>query len=225
MLCILKTPIDLAMWVKLDNLIANKKGARNGKVVVELLAKADFSSMLPDEKLVLVSHGNETKFGGLDVAALAKELVTRKLRGDVSSIKLSGCKSGSDAVGTPYCNSLSRAIYDSTKHLKPPLTIKVTGFVNSAVTFPDGRVRAKIPGTTPKTGPTYDEIIDKYKLSGDRKTWDDLAAKLPFDTEAHIIESAQLIAQLSRSMFDELYALNNQITYGKDDSKRRGTWT
>src|SRR5262249_34644922 len=143
MLCILKIPIDLAMWVKLHNLISNKKGDRNGAVVVDILARSDFKDMVPGEKLVLVSHGNETTFGGMTPAVLAGELIDRNLPYDVGSIKLSGCKAGSDKSGTPVALHLAFQLYDQTKHCRPPLTVDVTAFTDTAVTFPDGRVRTK----------------------------------------------------------------------------------
>jgi hypothetical protein len=225
MLCILETPIDLAMWVKLHNLIRNNKGARNGKTVVDLLDRVDLKTMVAGEKLTLVSHGNETSFGGFDVDDLAKKLLARGLRSDLASIKLSGCKSGSDAKGTPFCTSLARRLYDLTKHLPKPVRLEVTGFVNTAVTFPDGTVRSKIPDKAPAQGPKYAEIIDKYKKTGEFAQWSDLALKLPHDTEQHIIESAEQMAKLSNAMFDELYAMNGQVIYGKKEGKFRHTWT
>jgi hypothetical protein len=224
MLCILKTPIDLAMWVKLHNLIQNKKGSRDGKTVVDLLDRADLKTMLPGEKLTLVSHGSETSFGGYDPTDLAKKLLSKGLRNDLSSIKLSGCKAGSDAKGTPFCKTLSRTLFDLTKHTSDAIKVEVTGFVGTAVTFSDGTVRSKPQIQPPIVGPTYNEIIDKYEKSGELDTWKKEALNLPYASEKQIVEGAQKMALLSKAMFEELYIFNGKVTYGKAGSKFRGDW-
>ena len=221
MLCVLETPIDLAMWVKLDNLIRNKRGTRNRVVVVEPIKIADFSQMKKGEKLTLVAHGGTTTFGGMTPDKLADTLIEKKLRPDIASIRLSGCHSGSYDDGTPVCLQLSRALLEKTKHLKPPLVINVTGFVGTAVTFFDGHVRVKIKRMDPKEGPTYSEILNKYKKTDQFQTWVQMASKLPCSTQKEIIQSAQIIAKESSSLFEELYLLNKQVTMSGAISRLR----
>ncbi|BCZ84097.1 hypothetical protein PTKU64_77720 [Paraburkholderia terrae] len=230
MLAILKTPIDIAMWVKLHNLITSRKGTRNGLVAVDVFDRIDLKDMVPGEKLVLVSHGNETEFGGMTAEVLADKLIRKNLTYDTTAIKLSGCKSGSDKLGTPYCTQLALKLYDLTRHCKPPLMVNVTGLADTAVTFPDGRVRAKDPSKTPTSGPTYDEILNKYKKLEKTETvskfdtWKNLSLSMKYGNQKEIIESAQHIATISQPMFEELYKLNEQTTASKVDSLVKAKW-
>lgn len=221
MLCVLESPIDLAMWVKLDNLIRNKRGTRRGVVVVEPLSMANFSYMIPGEKLTLVAHGGTATFGGMTPSDLAKTLIKKKLRDDIASIRLSGCHSGNKNNGAPVCLQLARFLHEKTKHKKTVLNIKVTGFVGTAVTGIDGHVRVKIKGKDPSKGPTYTDIITKYKESGEMDRWNLLAVNAACSTQDKIIENARKIAKASRSLFAELYLLNDQITLGGALSRLR----
>lgn len=230
MLVIMKTPIDLAMWVKIHNLIVSRKGSRDGAVAVDLLSRTDFRQLVPGEKVILVAHGNETHFGGYDATSLARVLFDKDLPYDVKSIKLSGCKSA--APGKPYCLELARELYKVSILCKPPLTVDVTGMVDTAVTFPDGRVRAKKVHRTPTEGPTYEQIIARYddpklksqKIPTQMELWKQLAASMPYGDQQEIIASAALVAKATTAMFDELYKLNEQITRSKEEGRVQVRW-
>jgi hypothetical protein len=228
MLAIVDREIDLTMFVKIHNLIQNHKGERNGVTVIEYLDKAELGKMIFGEKLHVVGHGGGDSMGSgtylYDAKRMAKTLVDRGLRGDIDSIKLSGCSTG--ALSTPtknfasrYCQDVADEIFALTKNTKP-IRLMVTGFTFLAVTDNQGKVRAKDSLKRQQLGKGYTDIMNKYKVQ--RDGWDKTAATFKPDTTEDFKLSAEFMAGISASMFAELYKYNPTVIQGKEDSKFRG---
>ena len=228
MLCIVDRQIDVTMFVKIHNLIQNRKGERNGQTVIEFLDQAALANMVPGEKLHVVGHGGGDSMGSgthkYNAIQLSKTLVDRGLRGDIDSIKLSGCLTGADYYNgktftSRYCQVVADEIYRLTKDTKP-IRLMVTGFTFIAVTDKSGTVRAKDPALRAQFGQGYTDIMNKYKV--ERDVWDNVAAtSLPTNT-GQFKTCAAHIASISSKMFEELYKYNPSVIKGKEDSKYRG---
>jgi hypothetical protein len=228
MLCVVDKKLDVTMLVKMHNLIKNHKGERNGQTVVEFLDASNLGQMVRGEKLHVVGHGSGTTMGTApdkyDAQKLSKTLVDRGLRGDIDSIKLSGCLTGADSYnGTPfaarYCQVVADEVYRLTKNTTP-IRLMVTGFTFTAVTDEKGNVRAKDPVKKQTYGQGYTDIIDKYKA--ELADWEKQAATMkPTNTEEFKYYAAQM-AGMSAKLFDELYLYNPTVIKGKEDSKYRG---
>jgi hypothetical protein len=228
MLCIVDRTIDVTMFVKIHNLIQNHKGERNKQTVIDFLHRTALGDMIPGEKLHMIAHGSGTTMGSgqdeYNATSLAKALVDRGLRGDIGSIKLSGCLTGSDITSTGsliprYCQAVADEIYRLTKSTKP-IRLMVTGFTFTAVTDNTGTVRAKDPVLKVQYCQQYSGIIAKYKTG--LFTWESMAKAMDISTPEAIKSSAAQIAAVSTMLFDELYRFNPRVLKGKEDSKYRG---
>ena len=224
MLCIVAKSIDLAMFVKLHNLITHGVGERKGQTVVEFLHKTDLSQMVPGEQLHLVGHGDIDGMDDngtlLDATQLAELLLEKGLRGDIVSIKLSGCSTG--VVGdnlAPLCQRVADEILRLSTTNGNPIDVKVTGITGVGVTNKGGRVRAKDPAwrDNPTLVAEYTNIGSRYDAAINR--WNKLAKLMDISNQAAIIRSASQMEWFSRSLFKELYAHNEKVVKGKKESK------
>ncbi len=221
MLCILAEPIDVAMFVKIHNLVTNGIGSRAGASVVEFLHRTNLANMVKSEKLHIVGHGSGTTMGTApnkySAERLADTLVKRGLRGDIASIKLSGCKTGElPASGPPYCQVVADKIFELTKARKQdgPIRLMIVGLTFFAVTSQAGKVRAKDPVKRDTHKAEYDNIV-----AGRDTTWDSYAATLPIGSSREIIQSAETIAALTKDFFALLYVHNEKVIQDKAGSR------
>jgi hypothetical protein len=231
MLCVVDKKLDMTMLVKLHNLIRNHKGERNGQTVVEFLEVAELDKMVPGEKLHVVGHGGGTTMGTApdkyDGLALSKMLVDRGLRGDIHSIKLSGCLTGAESYNGQqfpkrYCEVVADEIYRLTKDNKR-IRLTVTGFTFIAVTDKDGKVRAKDPGKRQTYGQGYTDIMNKYQV--ERLDWEQKASTMKPTSTEEFKHFAELMAGMSAKLFEELYQYNPTVIKNKVDSKFRAKST
>jgi len=217
MICALFVPIDVKVFVEINNLVLNSKGQSDGTVTVAALATADFSTMKKDEKLYLCGHGDENTVGGrttyIGPDVLAKDLLARKLPGHIRSIKLVTCQSGVGGAQA-FCVRLREEL---RKQSGGAVDIPVIGITDLQTTNEAGQVRAM--DQKKKGAPSYDDIRLKWgkQLTG----WEDHAYKLPCATEEEIVSGATLIASMSKGLFAELYVHNAQTSLGKNESKMR----
>lgn len=221
MICIVETPIDLANFVELNNLINNGKGKSNGKKSVSVLSWADFSKMENGEKLYLLAHASKTHIGespaytGPDFADV---LLNKNLPGHIDKIVLVACESGLATTGTqPLC----QVIHDQLKRKSNgSVDVPVTGFSGFAVTNKAGQTRALDPAKEKKYSTQYNDIFDRF----DRKIeyWQTDAKNLPTSNQDELINGATIMARKSKDFFEELYDINKKMVKSKSDSKVYG---
>ncbi len=206
MICIVDTPVDLANFVELNNLLNNRKGRNKGQLSVSVLSWAKFGKMAADEKLYLLAHGSPTQVGThvqYTPQALAAELLKRGLP-KIAKIVLVACETGVSKNGNPaYCTALANQIDQQSKGA---VKVPVTGFTDSAVTDQFGKTRAVDPVAEGKLGVQYADIMNRW--SKDLDSWENTAAHLPWGTEQDLVDGARIMALKSKDFFAELYSIN-----------------
>lgn len=219
MICALFEPIDVKVFVEINNLIVNCKGESGGATSVAALPWADFSTMKPGEKLFLCGHGDTDDAGGgsdyYSPEDLAQILVTQGLRAHIKSIRMLTCESGTSVNGMAnqaYCVRLANEITQLAG-----FTVPVLGFRGAQVTNQYGQTRGVKDVVPAHLQGGYDAII---KTWGTRlAAWELAARHWPTSSSQEIIDGAAKIARMSKPMFAALYAHNEKIVRSKDDSK------
>jgi hypothetical protein len=217
MLCIVDTPVDLANWVELNNLLNARKGRGDGQRSASALPWADFSKMKSDEKLYLLAHGAPNEIGEnqkYSAQALAAVLLKKGMP-QIAKIILVACESGVSENSNPaFCAVLAKQIDQQSKG---KVKVPVTGFTGSAVTDQLGRTRAVDETKSQKRSVQYDDIMDRWAAK--RGEWENEAAHSPWKTQEDLIASAKTRAAKSQPFFAELYDINAHIVKDREDSK------
>jgi hypothetical protein len=221
MICVMETPIDVAIWVALGNLIKNQKGFRATQPAVGALTWTGqfLASMVPGEKLYLLGHGGTIKIGGLFPAVLAGKLLAAGLPAHISHIKVSACESGK-GIDPPCKQLMEELIKQSTQAATGPVTgvgpapamvkLPVVGFKGLVVTTELGKTRAKDDGKRAQRKQEYDAIFDapmKLKLG----QWEAKAKSLKTDTEQDLIDNAEIMRVATEELFKQLHAFNPSV--------------
>ena len=217
MICIVETPVDLANFVELNNLIVNEKGRSSCKSIsVSALYWADFSQMIMGEKLYLLGHGDETSIGEYSAEKLVDSLIEKKLPWQTEKIILVSCMSGVKGGGDP----LSVQVYNELVKKKGLYKkIKVTGFSGYAVTDEKGRTRA-ICDDDKEHDKKVKEILKLYVK--EIKMWENTAKGWGHGNQEQLVAGARTIAASSKEMFGRLYLLNKSHTKSRKNSKIYG---
>ena len=219
MICALFEPIDVKVFVEINNLVVNCKGESAGSTSVAALSWADFSTMKSGEKLFLCGHGDTDDVGGrnqyYDPDALAQMLVDQGLPAHIKSIRMLTCESGTsvnDMANQAYCVRLANAITQLAG-----FTIPVLGFRGAQVTNQYGQTRGVKDAVPGHLQGGYDAIINTWGQQ--LAVWELAAQHWPTNSAQEIIDGAAKMARMSKPMFAALYAHNAQIVRSKADSK------
>ncbi len=223
MILIVDTPVDLANFVDLNNLLNNRKGRSGNNRSVAALKWAKFDKMRPDEQLYVLAHGSPTALEGAHSRytawEFAEQLVKRGLP-KIAEIVLLACSTGTTDKPSQYpafCQALNVALFMQTQG---KLNVPVIGFTDSAVTDQFADTRAIDPDRERKYKVQTDDINKRWEQKIEE--WENTASHLPYDTEADLITGARIMAAKSKEFFAELYE-NNARTV-KDSTASRLRW-
>jgi hypothetical protein len=235
MICVMETPIDVAIWVALANLIKNQKGFRATQpAVCALTWQGKFlASMVPAEKLHLLGHGGTTTIGGMFPAVLAGKLLSAGLPAHISHIKVSACRSG-EGIDPPCKKLMEELLKQSTeaaskqatgvdqnaKAASSPATgvdpapaivkLPVVGFKGLVVTTDLGKTRAKDDVKRAQRKKEYDAIFDT-KTELKLRQWEAKASSLKTDTEKDLIDNAEIMREDTKELFEKLHTFNPSV--------------
>lgn len=212
MICFLEEKIDLANFVELYNLMVNAKGESQGKASVCMIANADFSVMLPRERLYLLAHGNQWKAGPFTGPELATELLSRKLPGHIEKIVIMTCFSGDST------SRLHQVVAQQLKDLSHgDVDVPVKGFTGPSATDTHGNTRA----INMEIVPQFETEMDALKKKWEQKIaeWESLASAQPAGSQEEIIRASRLLAEASKDYIAEQIAFNAKVAHRKAEGR------
>jgi hypothetical protein len=194
---------DIGRLVAVHNLHARFPGH-----AVEYLANADLASMKPGETLYISAHGSPDTVGHLDPVAFAKLLLQQGLR-DGTAIDLKACSSA--VPSDSFVEKLEHAILEESGGL---VWVQILGYTGThAITREGGSIAKDAGKNVGALKAEYQAILARHKSELDAaKIYDQQAVQQGKSLE----ERATHVAQLTSSLFDELYAYNPKVAQSSD---------